>query len=172
MKTKFSAVAVAVGLAVGTTYAAAGLTVGDIAPDFTAAASDGSTIHLSEQLGKGPIVLYFYPKDDTPGCTKEACGLRDRFTAFRNLKTTVYGISYDSVESHKAFVAKFNLPFLLLSDASHSIAKAYGADTFLFAKRQTFVIDPQGKIAYINRSVRPDQHSAELEKVLESLNKK
>lgn len=145
------------------------LKVGDKAPEFSAAASDGSQVQLSQQLGKGPIVLYFYPKDDTPGCTKEACGLRDSFAALRNLKATVFGVSYDSVESHKAFVAKHNLPFLLLADTTHAIAKAYGANGMLFPKRMTFIISPEGKIAYINPSVDPTSHSAELQKVLSAL---
>jgi peroxiredoxin Q/BCP len=148
---------------------ASGLKVGDPAPDFTAASSAGTAVHLKDQIGKAPIVLYFYPKDDTPGCTKEACGLRDNFSAFRQLAATVYGVSYDSVESHQAFVKKFNLPFLLISDSDKSIAKAYGADGLLFAKRMTFVIDQAGKIAWINPSVNPSTHSAELEKVLTGL---
>src|SRR3981189_1765287 len=122
------------------------LKVGDPAPNFTAAASDGSQIELKSVTGKAPIVLYFYPKDDTPGCTKEACSLRDDFAAFRKLKATVYGISYDGVDAHKKFVEKYPLPFLLLSDADKKIAKLYGADGMLFAKRMTFVIDKTGKI--------------------------
>src|SRR5438067_507783 len=86
---------------------AADLKAGDQAPDFSAASSDGKTVHLNEMFGSAPIVLYFYPKDDTPGCTKEACGLRDNFTAFRKLKATVFGISYDSVESHREFIKKY-----------------------------------------------------------------
>lgn len=148
---------------------AAELKQGDVAPDFTAASSADTTVHLKEDLKNAPIVLYFYPKDDTPGCTKEACGLRDNFAAFRNLKATIYGVSYDSIASHKEFVKKYNLPFLLLSDADKKIAKAYGADGLLFAKRMTFVIDKAGKIAWVNSSVNPSTHSAELEKVLSNL---
>ena len=146
------------------------LKVGDPAPNFTAASSDGSQVELKSLIGKAPIVLYFYPIDDTPGCTKEACGLRDHFTAFRKLAATVYGISYDSIESHKKFIAKFNLPFALLSDKDHAIAKRYGADGLLFAKRMTFVIDKTGKIAWINPNVDPSTHSQELEDVLTKLN--
>ncbi len=142
---------------------------GDPAPDFTAAASDDTQVHLKDLIGKAPIVLYFYPKDDTPGCTKEACGLRDNFAGFRKLNATIFGISYDSIESHKEFVKKYNLPFLLLSDKDKSIAKAYGADGMIFAKRMTFVIDREGKIAWLNRSVDPSKHSEELEKVLSTL---
>jgi thioredoxin-dependent peroxiredoxin len=149
---------------------AANLQVGDAAPLFTAASSDGSKVELQTLIGKGPIVLYFYPKDDTPGCTKEACGLRDDFAAFRKLTVTVFGISYDSMESHKKFIEKYHLPFALLSDSDHAIAKAYGADGMLFPKRMTFVIDKAGKIAYINPKVTPASHSAELQKVISGLN--
>ncbi len=146
------------------------LKVGDPAPNFTASSSDGSQVELKSLIGKNPIVLYFYPKDDTPGCTKEACGLRDHFAAFRKLDATVFGISYDSVESHKRFIAKFNLPFALLSDKDRAIAKRYGADGLLFAKRMTFVIDQSGRIAWINPKVDPSTHSQELEDVLTKLN--
>jgi peroxiredoxin Q/BCP len=145
------------------------LKVGDAAPDFTAPASDGSQVHLKEKIGSSPIVLYFYPKDDTPGCTKEACGIRDNFAAFRKLNATVYGISYDTVDSHQAFIKKFNLPFLLLSDHDKAIAELYGAKGLLFAKRMTFVVDKTGKIAWINPSVNPSTHSKELEDVLARL---
>jgi peroxiredoxin Q/BCP len=146
------------------------LKVSDPAPNFTAASSDGSQVELKSIIGKTPIVLYFYPMDDTPGCTKEACGLRDHFAAFRKLQATVYGISYDSIESHKKFIAKFNLPFALLSDKDHTIAKLYGANGLLFAKRMTFVIDKSGKIAWMNPKVDPSTHSQELEDVLTKLN--
>jgi peroxiredoxin Q/BCP len=153
----------------GTAASGAPLQVGQPAPDFTAVSSSGTTVHLQEDIGKNPIVLYFYPKDDTPGCTTQACALRDQFAAFRKLNATIYGISYDSVESHQAFVKKYKLPFLLISDADKKIAKAYGADGLLFAKRMTFVIDKSGKIAWINPSVDPSTHSAELQKVLSTL---
>jgi peroxiredoxin Q/BCP len=145
------------------------LKVGDPAPDFTAPASDGSQVHLKDKIGPSPIVLYFYPKDNTPGCTKEACGLRDNFAAFRKLNATVYGISYDTVDSHQAFIKKFNLPFLLLSDHDKKIAELYGAKGLLFAKRMTFVVDKTGKIAWLNPSVNPSTHSQELEAVLAKL---
>ncbi len=148
---------------------AADLKVGDAAPLFTAASSDGTQVTLKSLIGQGPIVLYFYPKDDTPGCTKEACGLRDDFAAFRKLSVTVFGISYDTIESHKKFIEKYHLPFALLSDRDRSIAKAYGADGLLFPKRMTFVIDKAGKIAWINPKVSPATHSAELQSALRSL---
>jgi peroxiredoxin Q/BCP len=148
---------------------AAPLKVGDTAPDFSAPSSGGTTVHLKEAVGKTPIVVYFYPKDDTPGCTKEACGLRDNFAAFRALNATIYGISYDSVDSHKEFAKKHQLPFLLLSDTDKRIAKSYGADGLLLPKRMTFVIGLDGKIAWINPSVSPQTHSAELKDVLKRL---
>jgi peroxiredoxin Q/BCP len=147
----------------------AAVKVGDPAPDFTALSSAGTTVHLKEKIGEAPIVLYFYPKDDTPGCTTEACGIRDNFAAFRKLNAIVYGISYDSVDSHKKFAEKYKLPFLLLSDSEKSIAKAYGADGLIFAKRMTFIIDKSGKIAWMNPSVTPSTHSAELEQALARL---
>jgi peroxiredoxin Q/BCP len=149
--------------------AKAELKVGQAAPDFTAASSDGSQVHLKSIIGKAPIVLYFYPKDDTPGCTKEACSLRDDFAAFRKLNAIVFGVSYDTVESHKKFIDKYHLPFALLSDSDHAIAKLYGANSLLFAKRMTFVIDKAGTIAWINPSVNPSTHSQELQDVLAKL---
>ncbi len=148
---------------------AADLKVGSPAPDFTLAASDGSQVHLKDWLSKAPIVLYFYPKDDTPGCTKEACGLRDDWAAFRHLNATVFGVSYDSVESHRKFIEKYKLPFLLLADTEKAVAKAYGADGLLFPKRMTFVISKEGKIIYVDPSVSPSTHSKQLQDVLAGL---
>jgi len=142
------------------------LKVGDVAPDFTAASSDGTSVHLKDRIGQGPIVLYFYPKNDTPGCTKEACGMRDNFTAFRQLKAQVYGVSYDSVDSHKAFIEKYKLPFPLLADTDKKISELYNAKGLFGAKRATYIIDNAGKIAYINPSVSPSTHAAELQDVL------
>jgi peroxiredoxin Q/BCP len=159
------------GLLMGVTSAqAVSLKVGDAAPDFSAQNSEGTVIHLQDVLGSSPVVLYFYPKDNTPGCTKEACGLRDNFAAFRQLNARVFGISYDTVKSHQEFAKKYSLPFTLLSDHDKVIAKKYGADGMLFAKRMTFVIDKAGKIAWINPAVNPSTHSAELQKVLAQLN--
>ena len=145
--------------------------VGDKAPDFSVAASDGTTVHLKDYIGKGNIVLYFYPKDDTPGCTKEACGIRDTFDEFKGLNAIVLGVSFDSVESHKQFIAKYKLPFVLLADTDKKIAKAYGVadDNSPVASRVTFVIDKQGKITYVNPKVNPATHSAELRTVLTGL---
>ncbi len=153
----------------GTSKAAAELKVGDPAPLFSAPSSDGTQVELKSLIGKGTIVLYFYPKDDTPGCTKEACGLRDDFAAFRKLSVTVFGISYDTVESHKKFIEKYHLPFALISDKDKAIAKSYGANGLLVPKRMTFVIDRAGKIAWINPKVSPATHSAELQQLLATL---
>ncbi len=142
------------------------LNPGDKAPDVTAPLSDGTTFHLNEWLDKGPIVLYFYPKDDTPGCTAEACGFRDDFTAFRRLNATIIGVSYDDLESHKKFISKYNLPFPLASDTDHSVAQAYGVAGYGKAERATFVIGKDGKIIYVNRKVDPHNHSQEIQEVI------
>ena len=145
--------------------------VGDKAPDFSVAASDGTTMHLKDAIGKGNIILYFYPKDDTPGCTKEACGIRDTFDEFKGLNATVFGVSFDSVASHKDFIAKYKLPFVLLADTDKSVAKLYGVadDSSKVARRVTFVIDKSGTIAYVNPKVNPTTHAAELQAVLKKL---
>jgi len=161
------------GVALGqlSTFAAGMPKAGDSAPDFSAAASDGTTVHLKDYIGKGNIILYFYPKDDTPGCTKEACSIRDNFDALKGLDATVFGVSFDSVDSHKNFIAKYKLPFVLLADTDKSVAKLYGVadDNSKFARRVTFVIDKAGKIAFVNPKVNPATHAAELRSVLATL---
>ena len=154
-------------------HAAELLKVGDAAPDFSVAASDGTTVRLKDYLGKGPVVLYFYPKDDTPGCTKEACGIRDDFSEFKGLNATVFGVSFDSAESHQKFIAKYKLPFVLLADTDKKIAVAYGVagTKSLWASRITFVIDAQGKIVHVFPKVSPAEHSAELRQALAELRK-
>jgi peroxiredoxin Q/BCP len=146
---------------------------GDKAPEFSAAASDGTTVHLKELLGKGNIVLYFYPKDDTPGCTREACGLRDSIADLKGLNAIVLGVSFDSVESHKKFIEKYNLPFVLLADTDRAVAKAYGIadDHTPVAPRVTFIIGKDGKIAYVNPKVNPATHAAEIRAALAALDK-
>src|SRR5437870_3582317 len=126
--------------------------VGDKAPDFEVAASNGTTVRLKDYVGKGNIVLYFYPKDDTPGCTKEACGIRDTFGEFKGLNAIVFGVSFDSVESHKKFIEKYKLPFVLLADTDKKIAKAYGVadDSSAAAQRVTFIINKQGNVAFVH----------------------
>jgi len=156
---------------VSVTFAAEMPKVGDKAPDFSVAASNGTTAHLKDYIGKGNIVLYFYPKDDTKGCTAEACGIRDTMEEFKGLNATVLGVSFDSVESHKAFIAKYNLPFVLLADTDKKVAKAYGVadDSSKVASRSTFVIDKTGKIVFVDPKVNPATHAAELKTVLAHL---
>ena len=145
--------------------------VGDRAPDFSAAASDGTTVKLKDVVGKGNIVLYFYPKDDTPGCTKEACGIRDTFDKFKGLNATVFVVSFDSVESHKKFIEKYKLPFVLLADTDKKIAKAYGVadDSSPAAARVTFIINKEAKIAFVHPKVNPATHAAEIKAALAAL---
>jgi len=145
--------------------------VGDKAPDFTVAASDGTTVHLKDIIGKGNIVLYFYPKDDTPGCTKEACGIRDSFDEFKGVNAIVFGVSFDSVESHKKFIEKYKLPFVLLADTDKKVAIAYGvADaSSSTAARVTFIINKEGKIAFVQPKVNPATHAAEIKTALNAL---
>src|SRR6266436_4227064 len=161
----------AVLLALSSAFSAEMPKVGDKAPDFSVAASNGTTVQLKDYVGKGPIVLYFYPKDDTKGCTAEACGIRDTMDEFKGLDAIVLGVSFDSVESHKAFIAKYNLPFVLLADTDKKVAKAYGVadDSSEVASRVTFVIDKNGKIAFVDPKVNPGTHAAELRAELAKL---
>jgi thioredoxin-dependent peroxiredoxin len=145
--------------------------VGDNAPEFSVAASNGTTVHLKDYIGKGNIVLYFYPKDDTPGCTKEACGIRDTFDEFKGLNAIVFGVSFDSVESHKKFIEKYKLPFVLLADTNKKVAIEYGVATVSspVAERITFIIDKGGKIAFVHPKVNPATHAAEIREALAGL---
>ncbi len=146
-----------------------GLKVGDAAPDFAVPSTDGSVIRLSDLLGKH-VILYFYPKDDTPGCTKEACGFRDAYAAFRKKGAVVLGASTDPVKSHVKFTGKFELPFPLLADEDKSLVQAYGVwgeKVFMGRKYQgthrvTFHIGPDGRIAHIWDEVKPEAHPAEV----------
>jgi peroxiredoxin Q/BCP len=153
-------------VAASAAFAGPVLKVGDKAPSVSAPLSDGTTFVLEKWLDRAPLVLYFYPKDNTPGCTKEACSLRDDFPAFQGLKATVIGISYDTIASHKKFIEKYKLPFLLMSDTKKSVAKAFGVNGLLFAHRATFIVDKTGAIIYVNPSVDPKTHSAELKEFL------
>jgi peroxiredoxin Q/BCP len=142
---------------------------GDTAPAFTAKTGDGHTTSLSDFKGKH-VVLYFYPKDDTPGCTKEACGFRDQIKALEKAGAVVLGVSTDSVESHRKFAEKFELPFRLLADADRNIVNAYGVwgeKTFLGRRylgthRVTFLIGPEGRIRKIWPKVSPGEHAGEV----------
>ncbi len=136
--------------------------VGMQAPDFTLPDADAKPRKLSDWRGQW-LVLYFYPKDDTPGCTKEACHFRDDIQQIHALGGEVIGISVDTIESHAAFAKKHRLSFPLLADSDGQVAAAYGAlfdlKVFQAAKRMTFIIDPQGKVAQTYHQVNPDGHS-------------
>ncbi len=151
---------------------AGGLKVGDPAPEFTLPDQDGEQRSLSDYRG-GWLVLYFYPKDDTPGCTTEACRFRDDIYALRGLGVSVLGISLDDAKSHKAFAQKYHLPFPLLSDHKGRVARKYGSlfrlGPLRFARRHTFIIDPQGRIAKIYRDVKPKGHSDQVIADLQAL---
>jgi peroxiredoxin Q/BCP len=142
---------------------------GDPAPDFSAPANGGGTVSLADFKGKN-VILYFYPKDDTPGCTKEACAFRDNFAAFKQKGIVVLGVSTDPVKAHDKFVEKFKLPFPLLADVDKKIVNAYGVwgeKTFMGRKyfgtfRITFLIGPDGRIRKIWPQVKPEEHAAEL----------
>jgi peroxiredoxin Q/BCP len=149
------------------------LMVGSKAPAFKVKDQDGRTVSLSDFKGK-KLVLYFYPKDDTPGCTKEACGFRDNGGKFRKLAAEVVGVSFDPAASHAKFRAKYKLPFTLLSDEDKQVAESYGVhvEKNMYGRkvkgirRSTFVIGPDGRISAIFLKVKPDEHAAE---VLEAL---
>lgn len=146
---------------------------GQKAPDFRLQETTGKEVSLKDLKGK-KVVLYFYPKDDTPGCTREACDLRDNFAAFKKKNAVIYGVSRDSIDSHTKFKTKYNLPFPLLSDPEHKLAESYGAwgEKNMYGKktmgiiRSTFVIDEEGKIEKIYKNVKVDGHA---EKLLENL---
>ncbi|MUL38783.1 peroxiredoxin [Gloeocapsopsis dulcis] len=137
------------------------LAVGTNAPTFTAKDTNGNTISLSDFAGK-TIVLYFYPKDDTPGCTKQACSFRDAQPDYQNKDIVVLGVSKDDEASHQQFTQKYNLNFPLLADTDGSIINAYDVDGGGYAKRVTYVIDPQGKIAHIDSAVNTTTHASDV----------
>lgn len=146
--------------------------VGTTAPAFALIDQNGQTQRIEDYRGKW-VVLYFYPKNDTPGCTTEACAFRDDIYQLRDLGAQVLGVSIDNQESHKAFAEKHGLPFPLLADTDGKVAKSYGAlwsFAFVrFARRHTFIIDPQGKVAKVYRSVKPTSHSDEVIAALREL---
>lgn len=145
------------------------LKVGDPAPDFTAPTQGGKQVSLADFNGKH-VVLYFYPRDDTPGCTKEACGFRDAFGAFKEKGAVVLGVSTDDSKSHAKFAQKYRLPFELLADEDKKIVEAYGVwgeKRFMGRKYQgthrvTFLIGPDGHILRIWPVVKPEEHAAEI----------
>jgi len=139
-----------------------GVVVGKPAPDFTAKAHDGTDITLSALKGK-PVVLYFYPKDETPGCTKEACAFRDAWKDLAKSNVVLVGVSTDNTESHKAFAKHHNLPFHLVSDESGSIAKSFGVpNRGGYLGRQTFVVGADGNVKKIYREVDVSKHASEV----------
>lgn len=145
--------------------AMAGPAVGEAAPPFRLQDQKGGW-HSLEQYGGKWVVLYFYPKDDTPGCTTEACAFRDNIFAFEDIGAVILGVSLDDVASHEAFAEKYSLPFSLLSDAETTTATDYGVlkkmGTFKFAQRQSFIIDPAGNIAKHYEQVNAESHSTEV----------
>ena len=142
---------------------------GDAAPTFTALTNGGQTVSLADYAGR-PVILYFYPRDDTPGCTKEACAFRDAFADFTSKGAVVLGVSADSVKSHEKFIHKFKLPFTLLADEDKRIVEAYGVwgeKSFLGRRYQgihrvTFLIGGDGRIQKIWPKVKPVEHAAEV----------
>jgi peroxiredoxin Q/BCP len=146
--------------------------VGDQAPDFTLPNQAGDPVNLIDFVGKTSIVLYFYPKDDTPGCTAEACAFRDSYEVFKDAGAEVIGVSSDSAASHGQFASKHRLPFVLLSDSNGSVRKRYGVPaTFgLLPGRVTYIIDKQGIVRHIYSSqFAAEKHTAEALKALQSL---
>jgi peroxiredoxin Q/BCP len=141
----------------------------DIAPDFTLTDQDGASHTLSALRG-GWVLLYFYPKDDTPGCTKEACAIRDNYPAFKKLNIVVFGISTDSEASHQKFAEKYNLPFTLLADPAKEVVKQYGVfgekkfmgKIFSGVSRTSFLVAPDGTIAKVYEDVKPETHADEV----------
>ncbi len=139
---------------------------GKPAPDFSLTSDAGGTVTLSELRGK-PVVLYFYPKDDTPGCTAQACGIRDTWGEFAERGAVVLGVSADSPESHVKFKEKYGLPFTLLADEDHAVAEAYevwveknmAGKKYMGIERSTFVIDTEGNVTKVMRRVKPDTHA-------------
>jgi thioredoxin-dependent peroxiredoxin len=154
------------------------LAVGTKAPEFTTTDQDGKRRSLSDFQGK-KVILYFYPKDNTSGCTKEACAFRDHFDRFRQLNVEIVGVSIDSEKSHKSFVQKYDLPFTLLADADKSLVQAYGVwdEKSLYGKkymgtnRVTYLIDESGQVAAVFPKVKPDRHAEELLAMLEGKGK-
>ena len=145
------------------------LEINSIAPDFTLQDKDGNDVRLSDFAGKR-VVLYFYPRDNTPGCSRQACAFAAAYDGFRELDAVVIGVSNDSVASHQRFAEKYNLPFILLSDPEHQVIEAYGAwqekknygKVSMGTVRCTYVIGPDGRIEKVMPKVKPDTNAAEI----------
>jgi peroxiredoxin Q/BCP len=147
--------------------------MGDKAPDFTLPSQMGDNVTLSEYFGKKNVVLYFYPKDETTGCTREACAFRDSYQVFTELGAEVLGISGQTVESHKSFASHYGLPFILLSDEGNKVRKLYGvpASIGIIPGRVTYIIDKKGVVQHIfNSQYHPEKHVKEALEVLKKLN--
>jgi peroxiredoxin Q/BCP len=148
--------------------------VGDKAPDFTLPSQMDDNVTLSEYFGKKNAVLYFYPKDETRGCTREACEFRDQYDVFTNLGAEVIGVSAQSVESHKSFATHHGLPFILLSDEKNEVRRLYGATSTMgiIPRRVTYIIDKKGIVRHVFSSqFQPEKHIEEALKVLKELEK-
>ncbi len=137
------------------------ISVGDPAPDFSLPDENGKIHSLSQYRGQ-KVVVYFYPKDDTPGCTKEACGIRDEFSSFEDNQIVVFGVSYDNASSHRKFKKKFDIPFHLLSDEDKSVSRLYGADGMFFPSRKTYLIDEDGDLFKIYDKVNVLIHAKDI----------
>ncbi|MEI7533359.1 MAG: peroxiredoxin [Verrucomicrobiae bacterium] len=146
---------------------------GDKAPAFAAPDQDGKTVSLADFAGKKIVLLYFYPKDFTGGCTKEACGLRDRMGDLRTNNVEVIGVSFDSADSHKKFIEKYNLNFTLLADTDGKIAEAYDVKmpVMKMAKRVSFLIGTDGKIVHVTNAGNPETHFKEMQAAIEGVKK-
>lgn len=137
------------------------LSVGTTAPSFTVKDTQGNTVSLSDFSGK-TVVMYFYPKDDTPGCTKQACSFRDNYTEYQGKDIVVLGVSMDNEVSHQKFTEKYSLPFPLLADTDGAITKAYDVEGGGYAKRVTYVIDGGGKIIHVDAAVKTETHAQDI----------
>lgn len=145
------------------------LNVGDPAPDFSLPDAEGNQVTLKDLRGKR-VVLYFYPRDNTPGCTKEACGFRDAYSDYASQSVVVLGVSTDDAKAHNKFIQKYNLPFPLLIDAGGAVASAYGSyglkkfmgKEYMGITRSTFIIGPDGTLEKIYRKVKPAEHAAQV----------
>lgn len=146
------------------------LSIGDRCPDFESITDEGTKFNLSEHVGKSNLVLYFYPKDNTPGCTTEACSFRDNWDRLKPYDVEIFGISSDSQDSHTRFKDKYNLPFTLLSDSDKKIRNMFGATGRLIPPRITFVIDRKGIIRSVyNSQLKPGNHIEEVMKALKDI---
>ena len=150
--------------------------IGDLAPDFTLLDQNGEPHTLSHYRDRW-VLVYFYPRDDTPGCTKEACGIRDNFSEFKRLNAKVLGISTDNIESHNKFAVKYNLPFTLLADDEKAVVEQYGVwgektsfgKTYFGTRRMSFLVNPEGKIAKVYKKVKPAGHAMEVVEDIQAL---